>query len=316
MALEEVRHYSDAPAVSFDHMPELAGYTEEPAAMYVGSPGKRGYLNLGFEVNREGRSVMSELDRRAPLIVQQELYFDKELPDLPCVYILSSGGPNVDGDRFVQNFSLKKGAMAFISTGAATKLAEMKSNYSGMSQTITLEDGAYLEFLPEPVIPHAHTRYISDTKIVIAESAALFYSEIYMPGRKYYKDGEVFKYDVLSVCSHAERPDGAPLFREKFIIKPAEMPLRDTGIMAGYDVFANVFVLAPPRAADAIYEATEAFITPKLAQGITRLPSDAGLLLRALGREPGPVKKAVRAFCSLVRQTIKGKPMPAEFPWR
>lgn len=316
MALEEVRHYSDAPAVSFDDMPELAGYTNEPGPMYVGCPGKRGYLNLGFELNREGKSIMRELDRRAPLIVQQALYFDEELPDLPCVYILSSGGPNVDGDRYVQNFTLKKGSMAFISTGAATKLAEMKNNYSGLRQTIILEDDAYLEYLPEPMIPHAHTRYISDTRVVIAESAALFYSEIFMPGRKYYRDGEVFKYDVLSICSHGERPDGRQLFREKFVIKPEHMPLRNAGIMAGYDVFANAFALVPEDKADEIYEATEAFLTPRLAQGITRLPNGAGLLMRALGQEPGPVKAAMRSFCSTVRKAIKGRPMPAEFPWR
>ncbi|MDE6556228.1 MAG: urease accessory protein UreD, partial [Duncaniella sp.] len=122
--------------MSFDHAPEMAPYLAEPDAMYVGAPGKRGYLNLGFELNREGRSILRELDRRAPLIVQQELYFDEELPDLPCVYILSSGGPNIDGDRYTQRFTMRKGSMAFISTGAATKLAEMKRNYSGLLQEI------------------------------------------------------------------------------------------------------------------------------------------------------------------------------------
>lgn len=51
---------------------------------------------------------------------------------MPCVYILSSGGPNIDGDRYTQNITVGKGAMAFVSTGAATKLAEMKDNYSGL----------------------------------------------------------------------------------------------------------------------------------------------------------------------------------------
>ena len=108
--------YSDAPDVDFSTAREMARYLEEPKAMYVGAPGKRGYLNLGFELDKQGKSIMRELDRRAPLIVQQELYFDEQLPGLPCVYILSSGGPNVDGDRYTQNISLKKDSMAFIST--------------------------------------------------------------------------------------------------------------------------------------------------------------------------------------------------------
>lgn len=318
MSRMEERPLSPAPEVNFDSLPELAGYTEEPDAMYVGCPGKHGYLKMGFELDSRGRSIMRDLKRHAPLIVQQELYFDSEMPDMPCVYILSSGGPNVDGDRYGQDISLKKDSMAFISTGAATKLAEMKQNYSGMKQTITLEAGAYLEYLPEPVIPARHTRYASDTSIVIDPTAAMFYSEIFMPGRKYYRDGEIFEYDVLSICAHAERPDGKKLFREKFVVEPALGHVRDCGVMDFYDVFANVITLAPREKAEEIYARVEPFVDreKRLAAGITRLPNEAGLLFKVLGMEPSPVKKIVRNFCSIVRQVIKGKPLPPEFPWR
>lgn len=314
----EERPLCEAPEVNFDDMPELAGYTNDPIGMYVGCPGKHGYLKMGFELDGAGRSIMRDLKRHVPLIVQQELYFDAEMPDMPCVYILSSGGPNVDGDRFGQDIYLKKNSMAFISTGAATKLAKMERNYSGMKQTITLEAGAYLEYLPEPVIPCCHTRYISDTTIVIDPTAAMFYSEIYMPGRKYHKHGEIFEYDVLSICAHAERPDGEQLFREKFVVKPSAGHIRDIGVMDFFDVFANVIVLAPFEKAEQIYAKTDPFIDRKkrLAAGITRLPNKAGLLYRALGMEPGPVKKTVRSFCSTVREIIKGKPLPKEFVWR
>ena len=60
--------------------------------------GKRGYLRLGFELDGRGRSILRDLERRAPIIVQQALYFDEQMPDLPCVYILSAGGPVVEGD--------------------------------------------------------------------------------------------------------------------------------------------------------------------------------------------------------------------------
>lgn len=306
------------PAVDFSAAREMAPYQEEPKAMYVGAPGKHGYLELGFELDPRGKCIMRDLDRRAPLIVQQELYFDEEMPEMPCVYILSSGGPNVDGDRYQQNITVRKNAFAFISTGAATKLAEMRYNYSGLIQHITLEEGAYLEFLPEPVIPCHHTRFISDTRLQVHPSATAFYSEIFMGGRKYYADGELFKYDILSVCTHGERPDGRQLFREKFIIRPEWHTPRALGCMGGYDVFANVIVMTPKEHAEAIYESTSAFIDRKrrLAAGITSLPNESGLLFKVLGMEPGPVKKLVREFCSTVRREIKGRAVPPEFPWR
>ena len=304
--------------MNFAAAKEMSPYLEQPKAMPVGTPGKTGYLFLGFELDGDGRSILRELERRAPLIVQQELYFDEEMPEMPCVYVLSSGGPNVDGDRYEQHFVVRRGAYAHVSTGAATKLAEMRYNFSGLRQTFELDEDAYLEYLPEPTIPCRHTRFIADTTIRIAPSATLFYAEIYMSGRKYFGGGETFRYDILSVCSRAERPDGEPLFREKFIIRPERESPATLGAMNGYDVFANVIVLTPPQHADGIYERTEAFIDRdgRLAAGITRLPNDAGLLYKVLGAESEPVKRLVRAFCSVVRLEVKGKPLPEEFPWR
>lgn len=312
------RYYTETPEVDFSTAREMQAYLKEPEQMYVGAPGKKGYLRLGFELDSEGKSILRDLDRRVPLIAQQELYFDEAMPEMPCVYILSSGGPNVDGDRYEQIITLAKDSYAFVSTGAATKLASMRWNYSGLRQTIKLDEGAYLEFIPEPVIPHAHTRFISDTRMVIHPTATAIYSEIYMGGRKYYNGGELFAFDILSVCTHGERPDGEQLFREKFIISPEEGHLRDTGVMGGYDVFANVVVCTPPESAEKIYAATEPYIDRKrkVAAGITHLPGDAGLLFKVLGTEPGPVKTIVRDFCSKVRQAVKGKPIPPEFPWR
>lgn len=314
----QLKMKTHAPEVDFSRAPEMGPYQTPPRAMYVGAPGKHGYLRMGFELDKNGKSIMRDLERRAPLIVQQELYFDEEMPEMPCVYILSSGGANIDGDRYQQDIYLKEGSMAWISTGAATKLAEMRDNYAGMVQNIRLDKDSYLEYMPEPVIPCRHTRYISDTRIVMDPSATLFYSEIYMPGRKYYEKPELFDYDILSVTCHGERPDGEELFREKFIISPAKSSPAVLGVMGTYHVFANVIVMTPKEHADRIYASTEAGIDAAnhTAQGITHLPNGAGLLFKVLGMETGEVKRIVREFCSKVREEVKGRPVPPEFPWR
>ena len=286
--------------------------------MRVGAPGKTGYLYLGFELDSDGKSILRDLERHVPLIVQQALYFDRAMPEMPCVYILSSGGPNVDGDRYEQNITVRKDAYAFVSTGAATKLAEMRYNYSGLKQHIVLEDNAYLEFLPEPMIPCRHTRFITDTRMTVAETATLFYSEIWGAGRKYYNNGELFQYDVLSVCAHGERHDGEQLFREKFVIRPKRQSPRLIGMMSDYDVFANVIVMTPKFHADNIYKYTDAYIDKKnhIAAGVSHLPNDSGLIFKVLGKDTSLVKKIVRNFCSTVRKEVKGKEMSEEFVWR
>lgn len=297
---------------------ELTPYLAPTQAMRLGAPGKFGMLDLVFELDKQHKSIMRHWDRRAPLIVQQELYFDEGMPEMPCVYILSSGGPNVDGDRYENRFTVRRNAYAFISTGAATKIAEMKYNFSALKQTFILEENAYLEYLPEATIPCRNSRYLTTTDIVIHPSATLFYSEIYTGGRKYYKGGELFVYDLLSVCTQARRPDGTLLFREKMVSSPKESDIRLIGTMHHYDVFANVIVLTPENDAIALYTKTQAFIDrhEQLAAGISYLPNRCGLIFKVLGRETQPVKQLIREFCSLVRIQIKGKPLPAEFLWR
>lgn len=297
---------------------ELAPYLAPTKAMSMGAPGKYGLLDLVFELDRRGKSIMRHWDRRAPLIVQQELYFDEGMPEMPCVYILSAGGPNVDGDRYENRFTVRRDAFAYISTGAATKIAEMIYNFSALQQTFVLEENAYLEYIPEATIPCRNSRYVTDTHITVDPSATLFYSEIYTGGRKYYQDGELFVYDLLSVCTEAHRPDGTPLFREKMVAAPKQTSVRNIGVMHRYDVFANVIVLTPEADADCIYENTRAYIDREkdVAVGITRLPNQCGLIFKVLGAETQPVKRIIRQFGSIVRMQVKGKPLPEEFVWR
>lgn len=284
----------------------------------LGTTGKSGFLRLGFECDASGRTILRDWERRVPLIVQQALYFDEQLPDMACVYILSSGGPNLDGDRYEQLFTLRRGAMVHLSTGAATKIAEMRHNYSSLRQHIRLEESSYLEYLPEPVIPCRHSRYISDTQITIAHSAVLLYGEIYLPGRRHYGRGERFEYDLLSVAMRVEREDGELLFREKFTVEPHRHHPQRRGAMGQYEIFANVVLIADEPIADDIYNATTPAIdhAEELLYGITRLPNHCGVQLKVLGNSTDKVKRIVRHFASRVRQRVKHKPLRDDFVWR
>jgi urease accessory protein len=131
---------------------ELAGYQDEPKQLPSGSFGKNAYLRLGFEP-RPGRSVLTTLHRRAPLLVQQALYWDEEMPGLPCVSIISNSGGILQGDRNVIEVDLAPGAQGHVTTQAATRVHEMDSNYATQIQDLVLGSGSYLEYIPHPLIP-------------------------------------------------------------------------------------------------------------------------------------------------------------------
>jgi urease accessory protein len=295
---------------------ELAGYQAEPKQLPSGSFGKNAYLRLGFEP-RLGRSVLATLHRRAPLLAQQALYWDEQMPGLPCVSIISNAGGILQGDRNLIEIDVAPDAQAHVTTQAATRIHEMDCNFATQTQNLTLGSDSYLEYIPHPVIPHKHSRFVQHTTVSIDPAATLIYSETLMPGRKYYGAGELFQYDLFSSSIHAARPDGTTLFTEKFIIEPHRFGVSRLGAMGSFQVFGNVILLTPKKYSDRLFGAIDPAFDKEtgLASGVSRLPYDAGLVFKVLGFETAPVSAAIRAFWSLARQEVTGARIPDNFLW-
>jgi len=295
--------------------PELARYQDEPDQMPSGAPGKNGALKMSFAC-RGDRSVLAHLSWRAPLLVQQALYWDEHLPGIPCVYMVTTSGCLLQGDRHDITISVGTGAMAHLTTQAATKVHQMDANFAAQSQRLVLEDRAYLELLPGPVIPHRHSRYITRTHAVVADSATLLVAEVLLPGRKYHGTGELFEYDLYSSATTVTRPGGEPLFAEKLVAEPWRDPVRRAGAMGAFDVLASTTLITPRRHADNIIDQvmTGADATAQCLAGVNRLPHDAGLSYKVLGMETEPVQAKVRAFWELVRREVARAAIPPPRP--
>ena len=296
---------------------EPAAFRDEPAQMRSGAVGKNGFLRLGFE-RRGACTVLAELDRRIPCLVQRALYPEAALPDFAWVFMITTTGCVLQGDRLTLKLQLGPGARAHVTTQAATKIHSMDANYAAQTQAIRLEDGAYLEFLPEPLIPHRGARFLSETTIELSETATLLYGEILLPGRKHHRPDECFGAALLQLAMTATRPDGRLLFTERLLLEPVRRSLRQTGVMGDFDVLGNAVVLTPPDVAERIEARTEAAVdlADGVACGACRLPNDAGLIFKVLGREAAQVRAAMRRFWAIVRAEATGAPLSAPFFWR
>ena len=296
--------------------PELAPYQDEPAQLPSGAPGKHGVLDMAF-VRSGDRSVLAHLYRQAPLLVQQALYWDEYLPGLPCVYIITTSGCVLQGDRLDVSVAVGADAMAHVTTQSATKIHQMDANFAAQTQRLALGESAYLELLPGPVIPHRHSRFITRTQANVAASATLLSAELLQPGRKHHGGGELFEFDVYSSALTVSRPNGTALFTEKLVAEPWRHPVRHAAAMGKFDVLANVTLVTPARHAAQIFEhvVPGADSSTGCMAGASRLPHDAGLVYKVLGMDAEPVKAKVRAFWDLVRQQVTGAPIPPTRPW-
>ena len=296
---------------------EFAGFQDEPPQMASGTVGKTGFLRIGFE-QRGDRTILAELDRRAPYMAQRALYPDPAMPDQAWLFMITTSGCVLQGDRLALEVTLGPGARAHVTTQSATKIHSMDANYAVQTQSITLADGAYLEFLPEPLIPHRRARFLSETRMTIAPTATALYGEIVQPGRKHHHPDEAFGATLLSLAVEAERPGGDALFSEKLVVDPARRPVRQTGVMGSFDVLGNVVLLTPKDVAERVHARIEAEVdlTQGLAFGSCRLPNEAGLIFKALGRETAQVKAKVREFWAIAREEATGAGLRPQFFWR
>ena len=297
---------------------ELRGFKAEPAQMRAAAPGKVGELRLGFSL-RDGRSVLHDLYRVAPLLVQQALYWDEAMPELPICAIISVGGGILQGDRYTIDITVGAGACAHVTSQGANRVHRMDANYASQHQSVTLESGAYLEYLPDVTILYRDARFIGQTDIVVADDATLLYGEMILAGRKHHRADERFGFDLLSTAVAVRRPCGRKLFAEKILIGKDDPTVDYPSVMRGYDVFANVLCLTPPPVAARIRERFDTNFAggaPRAISGVCRLPNDAGLMLRAVGVETYDVRREVRRFWRIVREEARGRTLPEEFLWR
>lgn len=302
---------------SLHDAPELAPYQDEPPQMPSGAPGKKGMLRLGFEPRR-GRTLLTHLEQRAPLKVQQALHWDEAMPSMACVFMITTSGGTLQGDRLAVDVTLAPESHVHLTTQSATKLQEMDANYASQTQEIVLGEGSYLEYLPDPYIPYRNSRFITRTRITIPPSATLLYAETLSPGRKHYRDGELFAYDLFSAQTAASRPDGSELFVEKLLVEPARFDLRRPGVMSSFDVLANVVLLTSPDCAERVSkQVTSTFDRANgWAAGLSHLPHEAGLIYKVLGTETEPVRDIVDEFWKIVRREAVGYDVPPRFRWR
>lgn len=301
-----------------DSAPELEGYQSQPGQMPAAARGKVGLLRLGFSL-KNGRSILHDLYRVAPLLVQQALYWDEAMPELPICSIISVGGGILQGDRYKIDITVEEGACAHVGTQGANRVQRMDANYASQHQTLNVASGAYLEYLPDFTIPYRSSRFINQTEIVVADNATVLYGEMVMSGRKHHHVDERFGFDLLSMSVDVVRSDGRALFSEKILVEKDEPTIGYPAVMKGFDAFASIMCLTPPDVAARIEERFEpswSDQSPRAISGVSRLPNEAGLTLRVAGIESYDVRAEVRRFWRIVREEARNRTLPDEFLWR
>ncbi len=253
-----------------------------------GSPagGVQGRLDLAFE-SQAGRTFLRIQQQAPPLRVIRAF----PLPGggtLTHLHNLSGGV--LSGDRLEMKVHLGCRALAQLTTTGATRLyrCQDRVQLACQSSQIQVGENALLEYLPDPLIPFAGSRYRQNTVIDLAAGAGLLWWEIVAPGRE--AMGEVFQYHYLET-SVAITAGGYPLALERACLEPALRPLTSPARLGSYRYYAT-FYMCRVGLDEKLWPTIEARLTElagrltepgEILWGASLLPAE-GLVVRAVSR--------------------------------
>ena len=228
------------------------------------------------------------------------------------VHLNNVSGGVLAGDRLALEVEVKPGAAAQITTTGATRLYRHRAGACDSKQhtTISVGEGALLEYLPDPMIPYAGSRHAQRTEIRLASGATLFWWEVLAPGRQ--AAGEKFAFERLRVESDVRALDRLVL-RENFLLEPREKPLAVMARMGDYSHVASFYAFQVGRSVafwrrleDELNHLTRERTQRGEAQwGASTLVSD-GVLVRGLSASNRFVHPALIEFWRLARRSLMG----------
>lgn len=297
----------------------------------VGSPGKVGFVTLAFAPVR-GLTRLVTSRYQIPFQVMRAMHYDSDEPTMAYVTVVSPVGGVVQGDRLSLSATARTGSAAHITTASATNIYSMELDEGRLAEEFVVEADAYLEYLPDQLIPHRTARYRQETRFIVDPAGCLLYGETLLPGR-IHMDDELFQYDWVDLGLRAERPDGTLLFADRLHLEPGRDDCRRIGRMGALPVMTSLYVLCPPSYQGALRTALDSldFEPPEgksrgqsdlssagvcppegALVGVTELPAQSGLMLRGLTADTILASRLLKEAWRAARQVLRGTPIPAQ----
>jgi urease accessory protein len=288
-----------------DIPPEVEVYGSEVKQLQVGRAGKIGALTLLLEKDQErGKTVVKEQYSKVPLFTQRALYLEESLPSMAYVHIMSPSGGILQGDRYRMDIGLKNKACAHITTQGATRLYRMDRDYATQIVNVVVDDGCYLEFVPDQIIPYRNSRFYQTVNLKVHDNGTMVYSELIVPGRV--ASGESFQYDICYMKALAKNQNETLRFIDVAVLEPKKRNLKTLGILDTFDVVGSTYILTKANYVkelkDEINSGLHKFM--QISGGASILPYNSGVIVRMLGNVASDVKNAIYEIIKIMRKMI------------
>ena len=286
----------------------IRAFDSEIRQLAAGEAGKNGALRLVFRDDGAGRTVVADQFSEAPLHAQRAMHYDGPCPGMAYLYIVSTSGGILQGDRYRIDITMKKGSMAHVTTQGATRIYSMEASSATQMINVTLEEDSYLEFIPDQIIPYRCSRFYQRMNLDVHDSATVVYSEVITPGRV--AMGESFEYDVCHIKTRAANQEGVLRLMDVASLEPKKLGLASFGVLGDSTVAGSVYILAKKEDVQELHGKIRGVFSGAagVSGGASTVKDGGGLLVRVLGDGTEEVKGTVLEVVRHVRETCAGLP--------
>lgn len=262
-------------------------------------------VQLVFAPGAGGETVARRRRVAYPFHVGRPLPLDGADAAFCNLYLQSCSGGLFQHDRLGQWFEACGGARAHVTTAAASVVHATPDGHAAQRLRLRAAAGAWLEYLPEPLILFAgatlesRVRIEADPLATVVVGEALLAHDPAGGGRAF--DG--FASETLIADA-----EGDPLAIDRFRVTGEDLTDTRPGVHGGRAGLGSLQVVhrADPQAALHALRAT----LPRdgsVYAGASLLPGGAGAWLRALSQDPAALRRTLLDAWAGVREALTGR---------
>ena len=253
-----------------------------------------------------GRTFLKEQRTPYPFHTTRPHRLDSDRPDLATLYLQSASGGLYRGDRLDLSIEAGPGALAHVTTQAATVVHASAAGAIALRTRIDVAAGAVLALTCDPYILFPGADLSTETRIVMAPGSSVILAEgfaVHDPA------GQDAPFQALATSCLIEDIAGPRLVEDCGVIDGIDF-LCAASPLHGYRAFGSVMILGQqtllvdPGSAETMLDACG------VLGGMTRLPNAAGWVVRLLATDGGALARGLDVAFAFGFEAVLGT-MPA-----
>lgn len=244
-------------------------------------------LNAKLHIETEWRDEKTILKNSfcTPPFKVADVTEDKKQAILQLMIMSSSPGV-LDGDEYNFQIDVAENCSLQLKAQAYQRLYQMKKG-ARQFLNVNLKEGSSLVYIPQPLVPHENSIFLSRNKISLNENCSLIWGEVMSCGRML--NGEIFKfssYQSITEIFYQEKL----IVKENILMEPAEINVKLIGQLEGYTHQASLICIDNKINVDEKAEIIIDFLKQEknIEFGLSALPVN-GVIIRLLGYKSEPL---------------------------